>query len=68
MQSPETFSIKQLLILRLPKTEYDRAAINSACTQALNLASQGQTIGRDAYPHAYNGTYLPILSQLRSAY
>jgi len=37
------------------KTEYDRAAINAACTQALSLASQGQTIGRDSYPHVYNG-------------
>jgi hypothetical protein len=37
------------------KTEYDRAAINIACTQALSLASQGQTLGRDKYPHAYNG-------------
>jgi len=36
------------------KTEYDRAAINSASTQALNLASKGQTLGRDKYPHAYN--------------
>jgi hypothetical protein len=40
------------------KTEYDRATINSACTQALNLASQGQTLGRDKYPHAYNGSSL----------
>jgi hypothetical protein len=37
------------------KTEYDRATINAACTQALNLASQGQTLGRDKYPHVYNG-------------
>ncbi|PMD18345.1 Ribonuclease/ribotoxin [Hyaloscypha hepaticicola] len=36
------------------KTEYDRATINAACTQALNLASQGQTLGRDRYPHVYN--------------
>ncbi|PMD55099.1 Ribonuclease/ribotoxin, partial [Hyaloscypha bicolor E] len=36
------------------KTEYDRAAINAACTQALSLASQGQTLGRDKYPHVYS--------------
>ncbi|KAE9367606.1 Ribonuclease/ribotoxin [Stipitochalara longipes BDJ] len=36
------------------KTEYDREAINAACTQALSLASQGKTIGRDSYPHVYN--------------
>jgi hypothetical protein len=38
------------------KTTYDQSAINTACTQALNLASQGKTIGRDKYPHAYNGS------------
>jgi len=36
------------------KTTYSKSAINAACTQALSLASQGQTIGRDKYPHAYN--------------
>lgn len=36
------------------KTTYDREAINKACTQALTLASEGRTLGRDSYPHAYN--------------
>ena len=39
------------------KTEYNKAQINSACTQALNLASQRKTLGRDKYPHAYNGPF-----------
>jgi len=36
------------------KTDYHRDAINAACTQALRLASEGETVGRDKYPHAYN--------------
>jgi len=36
------------------KSDYDQAAINAACTQALQLASEGQTLGRDKYPHVYN--------------
>ncbi|KAI9841771.1 MAG: hypothetical protein M1830_007841 [Pleopsidium flavum] len=35
-------------------TDYTRDDINAAATKALSLASQGQTIGRDKYPHAYN--------------
>ncbi|MCJ1247218.1 hypothetical protein MMC30_004432 [Trapelia coarctata] len=33
---------------------YSQADINAAATKALELASQGQTLGRDRYPHAYN--------------
>ncbi|KAJ7464300.1 Ribonuclease/ribotoxin [Mycena galericulata] len=36
------------------KSEYTEADILAAATRALELASQGQTIGRDKYPHAYN--------------
>jgi len=35
-------------------TEYTRNDINVAANKALQLASQGQTLGRDKYPHAYN--------------
>jgi hypothetical protein len=37
------------------KTTYDQEAINAACTEALRLASEGRTLGRDRYPHVYNG-------------
>ncbi|RDW59874.1 putative ribonuclease T1 [Coleophoma cylindrospora] len=36
------------------KTTYDKAAINAACTEALKLASEKRTLGRDKYPHVYN--------------
>ncbi|KAA6411977.1 MAG: guanyl-specific ribonuclease F1 [Lasallia pustulata] len=35
-------------------TEYTNDDINNAATAALKLASEGQTLGRDKYPHAYN--------------
>lgn len=35
-------------------TSYSQTDINAAASQALSLASQGQTLGRDKYPHAYN--------------
>lgn len=35
-------------------TGYTRADIQQAADKALSLASQGQTLGRDKYPHAYN--------------
>ena len=41
------------------KTTYSKSAINAACTHALSLASQGETTGRDKYPHAYNGPFPP---------
>ena len=45
------------------KTSYDKDQINAACTQALQLASEGKTLGRDKYPHTYNGPSLnPTLS------
>ncbi|MCJ1405399.1 hypothetical protein MMC11_008627 [Xylographa trunciseda] len=34
--------------------DYAEADINAAATKALELASQGQTLGRDKYPHVYN--------------
>ena len=36
------------------KTTYDKDAINAACTEALQLASEKRTLGRDKYPHVYN--------------
>jgi len=36
------------------QTTYDRDAINTACTEALKLASEKKTLGRDKYPHVYN--------------
>ncbi|MCJ1416056.1 hypothetical protein MMC32_002391 [Xylographa parallela] len=35
-------------------TDYAKADINAAANKALELASQGQTLGRDKYPHVYN--------------
>ncbi|MCJ1282980.1 hypothetical protein MMC26_002307 [Xylographa opegraphella] len=35
-------------------TDYGKADINAAASKALELASQGQTLGRDKYPHVYN--------------
>lgn len=35
-------------------TEYTRSEINAAATEALKLASQHKTLGKDKYPHAYN--------------
>ncbi|KAJ9619212.1 hypothetical protein H2203_008541 [Taxawa tesnikishii (nom. ined.)] len=35
-------------------TAYNRSDINTAATEALRLASEGRTVGRDKYPHAYN--------------
>ncbi|KAI9835761.1 MAG: hypothetical protein M1819_001940 [Sarea resinae] len=35
-------------------TDYTKTDIQNAASKALQLASQGQTIGRDRYPHAYN--------------
>ncbi|KAL1967823.1 hypothetical protein VTN77DRAFT_2512 [Rasamsonia byssochlamydoides] len=35
-------------------TGYTRTDILNAAEKALSLASQGQTVGRDKYPHAYN--------------
>ncbi|MCJ1374006.1 hypothetical protein MMC20_005236 [Loxospora ochrophaea] len=34
--------------------DYTKADINGAATKALSLASEGQTLGTDKYPHAYN--------------
>ncbi|KAJ7651396.1 Ribonuclease/ribotoxin [Roridomyces roridus] len=36
------------------KSTYDQEEIQSACDEALALASEGQTVGRDKYPHVYN--------------
>ncbi|KAH8805526.1 Ribonuclease/ribotoxin [Xylogone sp. PMI_703] len=36
------------------KSSYDESAINAACQQALQLASEKRTVGKDKYPHAYN--------------
>ena len=36
------------------RDNYSQADIDAACKAALQLASQGQTVGRDRYPHAYN--------------
>jgi len=36
------------------KTTYNQAAINAACTEALQLASGKKTLGNDKYPHVYN--------------
>ncbi|MCJ1354340.1 MAG: hypothetical protein MMC33_004328 [Icmadophila ericetorum] len=36
------------------ETDYTSDAINAAAQEALQLASQGQTLGRDRYPHVYN--------------
>lgn len=41
-------------------SSYDKAQINAACTQALKLASEKQTVSRDKYPHVYSGMYLPL--------
>ncbi|KAI9741308.1 MAG: hypothetical protein M1834_003025 [Cirrosporium novae-zelandiae] len=35
-------------------TDYTRTDINNAATKALSLASEGKTLGKDKYPHAYN--------------
>ncbi|KZV81253.1 Ribonuclease/ribotoxin, partial [Exidia glandulosa HHB12029] len=35
-------------------TEYTRADIAAAAKKALELASEGKTLGRDKYPHAYH--------------
>ena len=37
------------------KTTYDQGAVIAAAQQALQLASAGQTVGYDNYPHVYNG-------------
>ncbi|KAK3933966.1 Ribonuclease/ribotoxin [Diplogelasinospora grovesii] len=36
------------------KTTYSQSAIHAACVATLDLASKGETVGRDKYPHAYN--------------
>jgi hypothetical protein len=36
------------------RDDYSKDDITAAATAALQLASQGQTVGRDKYPHAYN--------------
>ncbi|KIK70135.1 hypothetical protein GYMLUDRAFT_53238 [Collybiopsis luxurians FD-317 M1] len=36
------------------RTTYSQDDINAAATRALQLASEGQTLGEDKYPHAYN--------------
>lgn len=35
-------------------TDYTKADIDAAATQALTLAKAGKTVGDDKYPHAYN--------------
>ncbi|MCJ1305361.1 hypothetical protein MMC08_008175 [Hypocenomyce scalaris] len=35
-------------------TGYNKEDINNAATKALQLTSEGQTLGRDKYPHVYN--------------
>ncbi|KIY51477.1 ribonuclease-domain-containing protein, partial [Fistulina hepatica ATCC 64428] len=35
-------------------SDYTKADINAAAKRALELASEGRTIGRDKYPHVYN--------------
>ncbi|CAD6446833.1 2bd7bcb1-edf0-4af4-a5fd-05812858634f [Sclerotinia trifoliorum] len=45
------------------ESTYDQATIDAACKQALKLASEKKTVGRDKYPHVYNDyekfTFLP---------
>ncbi|KAF7901164.1 hypothetical protein EAF00_003385 [Botryotinia globosa] len=45
------------------ESTYDQSAIDAACKQALLLASEKKTVGKDKYPHAYNDyekfTFIP---------
>ncbi|KAF8861359.1 hypothetical protein BDZ45DRAFT_703477 [Acephala macrosclerotiorum] len=50
------------------KTSYDKAQINLACTQALNLAKEKETLGRDKYPHAYNDYEKVVIGSIATDY